>query len=992
MEDIKKNKKRSVDPDGPLPKWGTPDGVKKYMDHTPGQKKIKEAKYSVDVDGLPRFYMDADSPAQIKKKLRTLLRKVSDIESVDRVNDAKIKQDLRQRIRSSEAKTDKRNVDEESGCFVAGSIVFVQVPWTETAETLPNAEITGTWKNEFDDIWLEQKEEVENGVDKFPAIEFKTIENVEVGDIVLGYSGWNTVTEVHHYEAQERNLVQYQFVGNLTDWTGQIKCTDYHPIMFNRQRIWEMHRDFDHGDHTYAWCSANPDLSNQKHPGLDVSRPLIGDYAVTFTPWPASLVQCWHYTCLEQMVETTETVPVYNLTVDGDHTYIVNSVVVHNKNFDEKLDPERHDAGDYVKDFRDSDAPQFKGKSDKKKRQMAIAAYLKARREKGLEEMAGHSSANAIKALNQMAKTDSRVIPDQISMLNQLLKDGKYKDAHKFARSSFNPNIRSKVTGTLRKHGIREENMSSEENISELKKSTYGSYIKKASKDAARERSSSVVYGKAADKEAPHSQGQKTLRKHELSSFQKSQRRQKGIERATDRLTREEKDMSPEEKAKKRQAFLDRLRGKPPVKEEDEHHYVKVHGKSYRDHLYVKTKAASKRDAVAKIKKEYPNSKVTYHKEELDMNIGEGSIKGSDKSSLKGKLKKAFRKGEADQKKFNTPGGKPSRNEPRDPKTSTGKAYKAGRKAGYVSNKTGAARSKPQDSLDHKSNKMFPKRPTGFGPKPNLPKDRKPQSEGFADNKPQEKKKKFGSSTMDTSPAPGRKLSPGRMRMKGDSGYAPGRHSYAREDVAMAVGAHEFSKGNKASRKEGPVGANRQARRDAYKKQLAARGIKKEEMQDESFKHYTVTHKPTGKSYKVTAMHQNDAKKKAAAQHGGSTASRYSGTNHDDFHTEGMVNAVSTARRMAGNMTGASKKIDKMKPAAKSGKTGRFSDNPRIAKKLQKYNEDVQSWSKFMEASCGMKKVKEGELSPAQKKHMDQDKDGDIDATDLAHLRKKKKS
>ena len=30
----------------------------------------------------------------------------------------------------------------------------------------------------------------------------------------------------------------------------------------------------------------------------------------------------------------------------------------------------------YVKDFKKSKAPQFKGKSDKKKQQMAIAAYL----------------------------------------------------------------------------------------------------------------------------------------------------------------------------------------------------------------------------------------------------------------------------------------------------------------------------------------------------------------------------------------------------------------------------------------------------------------------------------------------------------------------------------------------------------------------------------------------------------------------------------------
>ena len=47
---------------------------------------------------------------------------------------------------------------------------------------------------------------------------------------------------------------------------------------------------------------------------------------------------------------------------------------VHTKKFakmyGEKLD-KNADAGDYVKDFRKSDAPQFKGKSDKKIRQMA---------------------------------------------------------------------------------------------------------------------------------------------------------------------------------------------------------------------------------------------------------------------------------------------------------------------------------------------------------------------------------------------------------------------------------------------------------------------------------------------------------------------------------------------------------------------------------------------------------------------------------------------
>ena len=52
----------------------------------------------------------------------------------------------------------------------------------------------------------------------------------------------------------------------------------------------------------------------------------------------------------------------------------------------EKL-PKDADAGDYVKDFRKSDAPQFKGKSDKKKQKMAIAAYLDSKEEVQQERM-----------------------------------------------------------------------------------------------------------------------------------------------------------------------------------------------------------------------------------------------------------------------------------------------------------------------------------------------------------------------------------------------------------------------------------------------------------------------------------------------------------------------------------------------------------------------------------------------------------------------------
>lgn len=52
----------------------------------------------------------------------------------------------------------------------------------------------------------------------------------------------------------------------------------------------------------------------------------------------------------------------------------------------EKLDPRKHDIGDYIDDFMKSDAPQFKGKSKEKIRDMALAAYRAARKEAGLKE------------------------------------------------------------------------------------------------------------------------------------------------------------------------------------------------------------------------------------------------------------------------------------------------------------------------------------------------------------------------------------------------------------------------------------------------------------------------------------------------------------------------------------------------------------------------------------------------------------------------------
>jgi hypothetical protein len=157
------------DPDGPLPKWGEPGGVEDAMKKTPGQKKkakvrteevktikvgedavgsnkchyalvmdrkvtavgtkdemlakckeeggrvwvstkqvgdIVEAKFAVDIEGMPRFYMDSDSPGRVKVALRQMLKKANAIKSVQRTYDPAIKADLRQRLK--DASTDMK--------------------------------------------------------------------------------------------------------------------------------------------------------------------------------------------------------------------------------------------------------------------------------------------------------------------------------------------------------------------------------------------------------------------------------------------------------------------------------------------------------------------------------------------------------------------------------------------------------------------------------------------------------------------------------------------------------------------------------------------------------------------------------------------------------------------------------------------------------------------------------------------------------------------
>ena len=78
--------------------------------------------------------------------------------------------------------------------------------------------------------------------------------------------------------------------------------------------------------------------------------------------------------------------------------------------FQEKLDLKKADMGDVVKDFYKSDAPQFKGRSKEKRREMAIAAKLTAERGKLPEDYSANPAQQAAIAIaKKERKQDSKV-------------------------------------------------------------------------------------------------------------------------------------------------------------------------------------------------------------------------------------------------------------------------------------------------------------------------------------------------------------------------------------------------------------------------------------------------------------------------------------------------------------------------------------------------------------------------------------------------------
>ena len=127
----------------------------------------------------------------------------------------------------------------------------------------------------------------------------------------------------------------------------------------------------------------------------------------------------------------------------------------------------------------------------------------------------------------------------------------------------------------------------------------------------------------------------------------------------------------------------------------------------------------------------------------------------------------------------------------------------------------------------------------------------------------------------------------GHMRKKKVKEEAP-----SKKQVRMAKGI-AFDKRYKGGNMTGAVKAM-----DKINPKLSSHPKVKKALQHaneedvKEFKNYNVTHKKTGKKYRVTAMHSKSAAEKARAQHGGS-ASRYSGTSTSDFHVEERLDELS---------------------------------------------------------------------------------------------------
>lgn len=216
---------------------------------------------------------------------------------------------------------------------------------------------------------------------------------------------------------------------------------------------------------------------------------------------------------------------------------------------DEKLAADAT-AGDYVKDFAKSDAPQFKGKSKEKRRKMAIAAFLNKENveHEGEDLQEGEQahaqfqkyhddSAKLLKGIHGALSKHYGNVTDKKNYNNGMAHWGNVdtiKGVHRSLQDLHDRVLQEVEYSQPPKPvavKIKEDHELEElEHIEELNKSTLASYVKAASVDAAHKAALAVATrdkGYSKDSEEYHG---------------KQHKRVKGIFKATDRLAKEEVD------------------------------------------------------------------------------------------------------------------------------------------------------------------------------------------------------------------------------------------------------------------------------------------------------------------------------------------------------------------------------------------------------------------------------------------------------------------
>ena len=66
------------------------------------KKTVDEGTYKVEIEGLPRMYMDTDNPGELRRDLRKIVRKVDMVKNVERVQKSQVRKDLQLKIQGKD--------------------------------------------------------------------------------------------------------------------------------------------------------------------------------------------------------------------------------------------------------------------------------------------------------------------------------------------------------------------------------------------------------------------------------------------------------------------------------------------------------------------------------------------------------------------------------------------------------------------------------------------------------------------------------------------------------------------------------------------------------------------------------------------------------------------------------------------------------------------------------------------------------------------------